>query len=158
MQVRTALTGAIFTIEFAAAAAPPHKAFVRDGSGKLLKSVTHGSGNFHVDNLLVSIREKQHGLLLGSHGSVLQVNTGHWLIEAASKSFPNAQKNPGKALLNVQVNALYDADHDVVAPHGLIGQSYDGDDLGFDGAVDDYRGREVRSQARDTRVHSSLYS
>jgi len=42
-------------------------------------------------------------------------------------------------LLHVGVEALYDADSDPVAPHGLIGQSYDGDAIAIDGKQDDYR-------------------
>ncbi|KAL1530902.1 hypothetical protein AB1Y20_001793 [Prymnesium parvum] len=147
MKVRTKLSGTIFTIEFSASASPPHKAHIRDDGGRLLKAITHGSGGFTFENLVISVREKQHGLLAGSHSVVLQINTGCWLVEAASKLFPNSPQNPGKALLNVQINSLYDADHDKVAPHGLIGQSYDGDDLDFDGAIDDYRGKEVTTRA-----------
>ena len=75
------------------------------------------------------------------------VNTGRWLVEAASKAFPNPDKNPGKALLDVQLNPLYDADHDPVAPHGLIGQSWDGDGVAIDGAQDDYTATEVTTSA-----------
>ena len=48
------------------------------------------------------------------------------------------------------MDPLYDADHDVVAPHGLIGQSYDGDAFGVDGAQDDYRngGEEMSTSAQ----------
>jgi len=92
------------------------------------------------------VARKRFGLI-GSHGAVVTINTGRWLIEATSKAFPNPTKNVGKALLDVQVNALYDADHDVVAPHGLVGQSWDGDDEGIAGAQDDYRGVEVTTKA-----------
>lgn len=50
-------------------------------------------------------------------------------------------------LLNFQLNPLYDADHDAVAPHGLIGQSWDGDGVAIDGAQDDYTGKEVVTKA-----------
>ena len=48
------------------------------------------------------------------------------------------------------MDTLYDADHDVVAPHGLIGQSFDGDNVGVDGAQDDYRngGAEMSTSAQ----------
>ena len=50
----------------------------------------------------------------------------------------------------MSVDTLYDADHDVVAPHGIIGQSYDGDNEGVDGAQDDYRhaGAEMTTMAQ----------
>ena len=121
MTVRTVLTGKVLTVEFSASAAPPHNVVIRDASGKVLKVVSHGSGNFVFENLVVSVREKRHGIF-GSHGAMMVINTGQWKVEAASKPFPNAEKNPGKALLDVQLNPLYDADKDIVAPHGLIGQ------------------------------------
>jgi len=150
MVVRTVLTGTLFTVEFSATAAPPQKVIVRkQASGKVVKIVTHGSGNFVFENLVVSVRERRHGVL-GAHGwrgSVMLINTGRWLVETASKAFPNAKENPGKALLDVQLYPLYDVDHDVVAPHGLIGQSWDGDSVGVDGAQDDYTAAEVTTKA-----------
>ncbi|KAL1515711.1 hypothetical protein AB1Y20_002327 [Prymnesium parvum] len=147
LKVRTSTTGRLLTLEFAASAAPPHKAVLRDAStGQVVKTITHGAPTFTLENLVLSIREKRFGLI-GSHGSVLTINTGKWLIEAVSKEFPNPTKNPNKALLDVQINALYDADHDVVAPHGLIGQSWDGDDKGVGGKQDDYHGTDVTTSA-----------
>jgi len=146
LKVRTMLSGKTFTVEFAAAAEPPFKATVRDETGRPVKVVSHGSGAFNYENVAVTIREKKFSSI-GSHGSVLTINNGRWLIEATSKPFPNPAKNPGKALLDVQVNAVYDADKDVVAPHGLIGQSWDGDSVALDGALDDYTGKEVTTKA-----------
>jgi len=146
LKTRTALTGQIVTVEFAASPTAT-KAFVRDSAGNLIKAVSHGSGEWAFENVRISMREQKHGLL-GSHSNVLSISTGLWQVDATSKPFPKAEKNVGKAMLNVQVNALYDADHDVVAPHGLIGQSFDGDDVGVDGAQDDYKGKtEVTTTA-----------
>ena len=61
MTVRTIVTGKIFTIEFSASAAPPHVVIVRDEAGKVIKKVTHGSGNYVHENLVVSVRDKKHG-------------------------------------------------------------------------------------------------
>ena len=80
----------------------------------------------------LALREKKGGF---GHGMALTVSTGKWEVQAWSKRFPNAAANPGKALLNVGISALYDADSDVVAPHGLVGQSYDGDDEAIDPQV-----------------------
>ena len=146
MVVRSQLSGKLFQIEFAASNQPPYVVNVRDGNGKVLKTVTHGNGGFEAENIAVSVREKRHGVF-GSHGATMIVNTGRWQVEAQSKAFPNAEKNPGKALLDVQLNPLYDADHDVVAPHGLIGQSWDGDGVGVDGAQDDYKFNVVTTKA-----------
>merc|ERR1711988_1081734 len=81
------------------------------------------------------------------HGLALIVSTGRWDVQAWSKPFPNRVADAGRALLNVKIEATYDADHDLVAPHGLIGQSYDGDDVAVDGAVDSYHGKEVTTKA-----------
>lgn len=149
MVVRTALTGKIYTVEYAASVTPPHRVLVRDSAGALVRTVAHGSGSFTEDNLIVSVREKRTGVLRarGWRGAVVFVSTGLWQVEVASKPFPNAIQNPGKALLDVQLKPLYDADHDVVAPHGLIGQSWDGDGIGLDGAQDDYTTVEVTTKA-----------
>jgi len=149
MTIRTALTGQVFTIEFDAAPAPPHKVTVRDAAGRVVKVVAHGSGALEVENLAVLVREKRHGVLgaRGWRGAVMLVSTGRWLVEAASKPFPNPSQDRGKSLLDIQIIPNYDADHDVVAPHGLIGQSWDGDNIGIDGAQDNYTAAEVTTKA-----------
>eukprot|EP00965_Chrysotila_dentata_P213502 6187656-Pleurochrysis_carterae.AAC.2 len=40
-------------------------------------------------------------------------------------------------MLDVFVTPLYDVDADAVAPHGLVGQSFDGDGLAVDGKRDE---------------------
>jgi hypothetical protein len=62
--------------------------------------------------------------------------------------FPFAGLNPRQKLINVKVKALYDADNDVVAPHGLFGQSYDGDEVAVDGAVDARNQEEATTTAQ----------
>jgi len=81
------------------------------------------------DNVFVSLH---------AHGRTLQVNDGRWKLTANSRDFPNSEANIGKRLLQVKIDALYDADSDVTAPHGIIGQSYDGDGKALSGAQDDY--------------------
>jgi len=149
MTVRSALTAKVFTFEFSASATPPHNVYVRDHAGKLVKTVTHGSGSFMVEDLSVSVRERRaHGVLgaRGWHGAIMMARTGRWLVEAASKPFPS-KADRGKALLDIQIVPGYDADHDIVAPHGLIGQSWDGDDIGIDGAQDNYTAAVVTTKA-----------
>merc|ERR1712007_385728 len=68
---------------------------------------------------------------------------------AATKSpFPFPNLNRGKILLDVEIAALYDADSDVVAPHGIFGQAYDGDKLAVDGAVDSDRATVSTTKAQ----------
>lgn len=145
--VRTALTGALVTIGFNSSASGPARALVRTaGSGE--EWVSHKNG-FELENLQVFMREKKlGGIGKGAwHGMALIISDTRWEVQAWSKPYPNPAANPGKALLNVQINAQYDADHDVVAPHGIIGQSYDGDSVGVDGATDDYSADEVTTKA-----------
>ena len=66
----------------------------------------------------------------------LIVDTGKWRMSAAVSPFPFGKLNPNKVLLDVSAEPLYDAEHDAVAPHGLLGQSFDGDDIAVDGALD----------------------
>merc|ERR1711971_1181974 len=46
------------------------------------------------------------------------------------------------------IAALYDADSDVVAPHGIFGQAYDGDKLAVNGAVDSDRASVSTTKAQ----------
>jgi len=130
----------IITVEFNASSKLPNPAVVRESGKPEAHSVYDGSGTWHADNVQVSV----HG-----HGRTVVVSDGRWKFSVSSKEFPNADENPGKFLLHVKVDTLYDADSDVVAPHGLIGQSYDGDNMGVDGAQDDYRkgGEEMTTSA-----------
>jgi len=144
--VRTALTGRLLHIDYTASASPSLRARVRE-RGLPDVWLSHGGdrAQFTVENVVISMEEKK--IADKWHGIALTINTGRWQLSVWSKPFPNAKANPGKALLNMKVEALYDADHDIVAPHGLIGQSYDGDDKAVDGALDDYRGKEVTTKA-----------
>ena len=47
--------------------------------------------------------------------------------------------------LDVAIQPLYDADADVVAPHGIIGQAYDGDGLAVDGKMDEHKSAGAES-------------
>ena len=51
-------------------------------------------------------------------------------------------------LLDVSFQPLYDADADVVAPHGIIGQAYDGDSLAVDGRLDADKSGESTTAAQ----------
>lgn len=131
----------IITVQFNASAKQPNPVVVRESGKPEAHNVYDGAGTWRADNVQVSV----HG-----HGRTVVVSDGRWKFSVTSKEFPNAGSNPGKFLLHVNVDTLYDADHDVVAPHGLIGQSFDGDDVGIDGAQDDYRnaGAEMTTTAQ----------
>jgi len=148
--LRTNITGRTVMIEYNASSAMPNRALVRVSDSNVGVWVGHGSKSFRLENVRVEMREKKQ-LGMGKngawHGVALIVSSGQWRTNVWCKPFPNAAANPGKALLNFHIEPLYDADSDPVAPHGLIGQSYDGDGQGIDGAVDDYTPDEVTTQA-----------
>ena len=55
---------------------------------------------------------------------------------------------PAQVLLDVAFQPLYDVERDVVAPHGIIGQAYDGDELAVDGKMDTNRAGETTTEAQ----------
>lgn len=99
-------------------------------------------GHLKVGNAVVTV-PKRHSL---------EITDGRWKITVVDKEFPNPLANPGKKLLHVKLEPLptYKVDKDPTAPHGIIGQSYDGDDIGVSGAEDDYRnsGEELSTSAQ----------
>jgi hypothetical protein len=79
---------------------------------------------------------------------VLTVATGEWLTSSQSTvGAPHA----GKLRMNIEIKPTYAVDYDPVAPHGLLGQTYDRDAFAVDGRRDDYSrldsGRSVISRA-----------
>jgi len=92
-------------------------------------------------------------LELGFDGKLLTITTPEWTTVASNKVKPGiigaATCATGKCFLEVSVTPRFDADHAVVAPHGLIGQSYDADQFGVLGNVDSYatRGNETSTEA-----------
>jgi len=81
-------------------------------------------------------------------GRKVTVTNGAWEMAAHVSPFPFAQLNKGQVLLNVAIKPLVDVENDAVAPHGLIGQSWDGDEVDFDGAVDTDRSVETTTKAQ----------
>jgi len=83
-------------------------------------------------------------------GKALTVATDKWSFKAEKSAFPFARldTNKNKVLLDVSISPLYNADSDVVAPHGIIGQAYDGDALAVDGRIDTDRSAESTTKAQ----------
>lgn len=147
---RTNVTGRLVTVEYNASAAMPNRAYVRVSDSYAAVWLSHQSKPFELENVRIEMREKKQtgmGKRGSWHGMALIVSSGLWRTNVWSKSFPNAADNPGKALLNIHIEPLYDADSDPVAPHGLIGQSYDGDGQAVNGKMDDYSEAEVTTEA-----------
>eukprot|EP00965_Chrysotila_dentata_P096404 3186016-Pleurochrysis_carterae.AAC.2 len=102
--------------------------FVRDGEPPVV-----------VDNVAVSV--------VGHTMTV--VVQDKWELAATIAPFPFGNLlNKNKNLLNININPLYNADADVVAPHGIIGQAYDGDNIGINGKSDSERGPETTTKAQ----------
>jgi ELWxxDGT repeat protein len=82
----------------------------------------------------------------------VEVTTPEWSFSASSqkKDAIIAAGNTcskGKCILNLNLRPLVDVGHAKVAPHGLLGQAYDGDDVSVIGAIDEYRGAEITTKA-----------
>jgi len=138
------------TVEYNASAALPNRALIRVSDSKAAVWLGHGSRPFKLENVRIEMREKKQvgmGKRGAWHGMALIVSNGLWRTNVWNKPFPNFASNPGKALLNIHIEPLYDADSDVVAPHGLIGQSYDGDGQAVNGKMDDYSESEITTEA-----------
>ena len=60
----------------------------------------------------------------------MTITTSEWVVTAFSKTKKSIIRGSscatGKCFLNVAVKPVTDVDHAVVAPHGLIGQAFDG--------------------------------
>ena len=85
------------------------------------------------------------------NGRTVKITTAEWVVTASSKVKPsivNATKcADGRCILNIAVSPRFDTAKTRVAPHGLMGQSYDGDDIGIVGAIDKYTGEEFTTSA-----------
>jgi len=104
----------------------------------------------------VKVREGQPALMIDDlqvamlSSKTLTVVNRKWRFTASTSPFPfgKLDANKNKVLLDVAIQPLYDADSDVVGPHGIIGQSYDGDSLAVDGRMDEHKAGESTTAAQ----------
>jgi len=144
--VRTNETSAILTTQFveggnAATGAKNHAVVnvTSGGTGSSRSFKVDATHPLHYENVRVAV---------GARNMTVSV-LDKWEMSATLNPFPFAASlNKDKNLVNVKVRALYDADHDIVAPHGLFGQSYDGDDMAVDGRVDSRSEHESTTAAQ----------
>ena len=115
-------------------ASEPGRAFVttRDAKGEaeITKLELKGAGKvtkFSLESVSVELLPER---------AVVVTLANKWETKAKATSFPFAKMNGNQTLIDINIAPLYDADHDKIAPHGIIGQSYDGDDVGIDGKLD----------------------
>ena len=87
----------------------------------------HGPLSLRTDGVRGSAFERLHGGNLSDYNS-------KWLF--GSSPTGAGANDRGHSFLDVGATPQYDAESDPVAPHGILGQSLDGDSLAVDGARD----------------------
>jgi len=112
------------------------------------KTVHADSPRLVIENVVVELKDK----------SAVVTTANKWELVAKQSPFPFGNLNKKQSLIDVTVNALYDADNDVLAPHGIIGQSYDGDNLAVDGKIDSRSGNETTTSAQAEGAIEGHYS
>jgi len=100
-----------------------------------------GNQHYRADNVMIKF---------AAHGKAVVVSNDCWEVICSVKGFPNPEANPGKYLLHIKVNTLHDTSQSKAFPHGIIGQSYDGDDVAVFGETDNYKveGSEMSTEAQ----------
>jgi len=111
-------------------------------------TVDYEAGSHRVmDSQVITVDD----VMLSLQARTFTVRTPQWLITTTSKVMPGILHATtcanGRCVINVAVKPLFDADRAEVAPHGLIGQSYDGDGLAVMGSTDEYNRREITTSA-----------
>jgi hypothetical protein len=65
-------------------------------------------------------------------------SNGAWVVEAINRALPYQHLNGKKRRLDITMRPTGDVDQDPIAPHGLLGQTYDRDNKMVIGALDNY--------------------
>jgi hypothetical protein len=71
-------------------------------------------------------------------GHVFSISNGAWAVEGRSRFLPYKVKNGMKRRLDLTMRPIGTVDKDPIAPHGVIGQTFDRDDKKVIGELDDY--------------------
>jgi len=147
--MRSSPSGSLVFVEYAGArnssGATVHVKWNKQGGETWSKVKVTAGKPFARENLRVSLSEERS----------LSVISDRWALSARISPFPFAKLNPNQVLLDVQAMPKYDADHDVVAPHGLFGQTFDGDDIAVSGATDDLDQRDSREPSSPSEVKTT---
>jgi len=98
-------------------------------------TLSAGPEPFKMDDVVVTLKDR-----------TIQVATPMWTIQATSRVNPQVLSGQ-RTFLSVSVSPHFDADHALVAPHGLLGQAYDGDTVKVQGATDSYARNETTTSA-----------
>ena len=129
--IRTARTGRQLQVFFHAR--DPRRAIItegctapycRDAPGGRRLELADGGPPLVIENVRMTLDRKN-----------LRLGNGQWLTSAKSTRFyPHLRK----LRMDVLIKATYQERRDPVAPHGLLGQTYDRDWVGLIGRLDDY--------------------
>lgn len=144
----TARTAAGDLLHIAFKASSPDVAELRVGDREMAVHISTFAVNeaatdqYEQDNIKVELR-KTH-----MNEATLVVADGAWLTSCTARLYPYATDNKLKTRLDMSFKTVSPrADMGPVAPHGIIGQTFDHDKVAVDGAQDDYSGKLVVTKA-----------
>jgi len=144
-------TGTMLTVEYKADE-PSHAALTTSGAGEeALPFATEGDITVS-QKMPDTIEHKQDDVsvtLTRKHAreAAVAVRNGDFEVTAASRYLGYAEQNKYMKRLDVSIKPLKDVARSEVAPHGLLGQTFDGDGVAVDGALDDYSANVVYTKA-----------
>ena len=139
LSLKTADSGGRLRIEYSPN--QPPTPIVHGVSSTPVKRLRVGDKPIEIEDVSIAIESRQGGR--GGKAEVLKVKTAGWRLEASSRLIWRSTV-PGKKQIDLSLAPQRDPlapqrnDGFVVAPHGLLGQSYDGDQIAVDGRVDHY--------------------
>jgi len=117
-------------------------AVVKDAQMRAIRVVKHGAPPFTAEDLSVSVS-----------GRTATVRTRRWSTTAQSRwAYPHA----GIVRIHIHIQPRYDAARGVVAPHGVLGQTYDGDRAPLFGREDDDRRAGHSSRATTAQAEGFI--
>jgi len=114
----------------------PHHRLLPDGELKV-SAVLPSKDEFIADNVQVQLER------VSARESHLTVKNDEYKIVAKSRMYPWADRNLKRKRLDLTISLVMDEMLIPVAPHGLIGQTFDKDDIAVDGKLDDYTGSKI---------------
>jgi len=114
----------------------PHHRLLPDGELKV-SAVLPSEDEFIADNVQVQLER------VSARESHLTVKNDEYKIVAKSRMYPWADRNLKRKRLDLTISLVMDEMRIPVAPHGLIGQTFDKDDTAVDGKLDDYTGTKI---------------
>jgi len=133
IKLRTDVSGHLLRVEFS-----PNQPPTPIVHGLGTQRLTSGSPPLVVDDVRISVMKT------GSTAETLTVTTAGWSINATSRLIWRSAV-PGKKQIDLAFMprrdplGVHPTKAKVVSPHGLIGQSFDGDGIAVDGKKDHYR-------------------